>query len=79
MSQLNSCACWGEEPIELSHIEGQRLVSGMLREMNARYVYYDQLLNNAFKAYDDYLKRAKRFDNLNNVVRAIENYSESSH
>ena len=69
----------GKEPIELSQIDGQRLVSGLLREMNARYVYYDQLLNSAFMAYDDYLRRAKRFDNLNNVVRAIENYSESSH
>ena len=69
----------GEEPIELSHIDGQRLVKELLRVQDARYVLYDQLLRDAFKAYDDYLKRAKRFDNLNNVVRAIENYSESSH
>lgn len=68
----------GKEPIELSHIDGQRLVNAMLRAVDARCVYYDQLLNNAFKAYDDYLKRAKRFDHLSDVVRAIENYPDSS-
>ena len=68
----------GEEPIEMSQIDGQRLVNTMLGAVDARCVYYDQLLSNAFKAYDDYLKRAKRFDHLSDVVRAIENYPESS-
>lgn len=68
----------GQEPVELSHSDGHRRVNSMLRSVDARYVYYDQLLNNAFKAYDDYLKSAKRIDQLSNVVRAIENYSNSS-
>lgn len=68
----------GKEPIEVSHIDGQRLVNATLRAVDARCVYYDQLLNNAFKAYDDYLKRTKRFDRLSDVVRAIENYPDSS-
>lgn len=68
----------GQEPVELSHFDGHRRVNSMLRSVDARYVYYDQLLNNAFKAYDDYLKSAKRIDQLSNVVRAIENYSNSN-
>lgn len=68
----------GREPVELSHSDGHRRVNSMLQAVDARYVYYDQLLNNAFKAYDDYLKSAKRIDQLSNVVRAIENYSNSS-
>ena len=68
----------GKKPVESSHNDGDRLVNSMLQAVDARHVYYDQLLNNAFKAYDDYLKRAKRIDELGNVVRAIENYSDSS-
>ena len=76
---VESVFCLGKEPIELSHFDGHRLVHETFMALDARYVYYDQLLDNAFKAYDDYLKRTNRFDHLNNVVRAIENYSESGH
>ena len=68
----------GRELIESSNTGGQSRVKAILGAVDARFVFYDQLLSNAFKAYGDYLKRAKQFDHLGNVIRAIENYPESS-
>ncbi len=42
---------------------------------NARIVFYDQLLDNAYKAYKDYMKHNKSVTYLANVIRAIENYA----
>lgn len=67
----------GASPTEVSQIGGRERIDGMLREHNARYVTYDELLRHAFEAYSDYLIKGREADRLSKVVEAIENYSES--
>ena len=68
----------GEELIESSQEDGEDLVAGTLETYGARYVNYDQLLNNAYKAYDDYLKSTKQVNRLSDVIEAIDNFSATS-
>lgn len=69
----------GNPPIEWSGPKGRELVEGTLAVHNARYVDYEQLLNNAFQAYADYSEKHKQVDRLTEVIRNIENFvSENS-
>ena len=65
----------GKVPIEWNDADGKRTVENVLGVLNARYVNYDELLENSFQAYSDYLQRAKRVDSLGEVIRAIEDYA----
>ena len=66
----------GRAPIEWENPGGQTTVEQTLNGVNARYVSYDELLQNAFQAYSDYLKKTKVIDNLGKVMKAIDDYAD---
>ncbi len=68
----------GKPPKEWSSPGGQTRIENSLAAMNARIVFYDQLLANAEKSYQDYLKQRKVVDTLANVIDAIDNYAPSA-
>jgi len=43
--------------------------------VDARIVYYDDLLANAEKAYADYLEAHKKIDKLWGIFKAIDNFA----
>ena len=67
----------GEPPVEWEGTDGKKTVEDTLDVLNARYVNYDELLENSFQAYSDYLQRARLMDRLGDVIDAIENYGEN--
>ena len=67
----------GKPPIEWNEPDGQNMVERMLNAVNARYVSYDQLLDNADQAYSDYQQRTKQtVEGLDRVIRAINDYAK---
>ena len=66
----------GRPPREWDHPNGKQLVENTLSVQGARYVHYDALLENAFQAYKDYLKKAKVVDRLGEVIRAIDDFGK---
>tara|TARA_R110002049_G_scaffold20717_7_gene75933 strand:+ start:694 stop:2700 length:2007 start_codon:yes stop_codon:yes gene_type:complete len=64
----------GSPPKEWSNPDGKELVEDTLAAQNARYVNYSKLLEDAFQAYNDYLKRGKAIDRLGEVIKAIEDF-----
>ncbi len=67
----------GKPPLEESDEGGQQVVEGTLAAVNARYVNYDALLHNAFEAYRDYRSKRQQFDWLSEVIKEIDDYSDS--
>jgi hypothetical protein len=66
----------GQEPREWRNPhDGKTRVINQLKENRARVVFYDQLLNNAEKAYSDYLAQRGVVDTLGQVIAAIEDYA----
>ena len=65
----------GRPPSEWSNPDGQALVEDMLKVQNARYVSYDELLENSYQAYSDYLRQAKVVKGLGKVIGAIDDYA----
>lgn len=68
----------GQEPREWSNPNGKTRVINQLKENRARIVFYDQLLNNAEKAYSDYLAQRGVVDTLGQVIAAIEDYAPTA-
>ncbi len=68
----------GKVPTEWNSPDGKRTVEEVLRALNARYVHYDELLENSFRAYSDYLEGAKVLDHLGEVISAIDDYAGAS-
>lgn len=66
----------GKPPIEWEDTDGKRTVEEVLGALNARYVNYDELLENSFQAYSDYLQHTKMLDHLGRVIGAIDDYAE---
>lgn len=65
----------GKPPREWSDPLGQNRTTQQLRESNARIVFYNELLENAEKAYSDYLKHKGDLDVLGKVIAAIDDYN----
>ena len=67
----------GKPPSDWSdHPDKARESIAQLRSSyNARIVFYDKLLADAYKAYKDYIEHNKSVTYLSNVIRAIENYA----
>ncbi|MCY4528324.1 MAG: ATP-binding protein [Chloroflexi bacterium] len=65
----------GKPPTEWENPDGRRIVEETLRVQQARYVNYDQLLENASQAYSDYMKRKSAVDRLSKIIREIEEYA----
>ena len=65
----------GKPPREWSDVDGQAQVEDTLKVQNARYVNYDELLENSYQAYSDYLRQAKVVKGLGKVIGAIDDYA----
>ncbi len=65
----------GAFPREWNNIGGQDQLAQQLRGSNARIVFYNELLENAEKAYSDYLKHKGTLDVLGKVIAAIDDYA----
>lgn len=65
----------GKQPREYSNEDGPKIVKETLDPLNARIVLYKNLLNDAYKAYSDYLKERKTIDRLAEVIKEIEDYA----
>lgn len=50
---------------------GKSYVDQLLRPLNARVVYYEQLIQGALQAYGDYLKLSKETDRIDQIVKMI--------
>ncbi len=68
----------GKEPPEWSNVGGKGRSIDLLRRIyNARIVFYDKLLNDAYEAYADYTKQRQHTTYLEGVIGAIEDYAPS--
>jgi len=65
----------GREPPEYKTATGAKGVADSLRSVDARIVFYDELLTNAQQAYGDYLEAHMKIDKLWGVFEAIENFA----
>ena len=68
----------GKPPREWNDPGGRKLVEDTLAAQDARWVKYDQLLNNAYQAYSDYSEKQKHVDRLTEVIKNIENFVPDS-
>ena len=66
----------GRPPREWTDEGGKKVVRDVLAAQDARYVNYDELLENAFQAYGDYFRRGRALGPLDDVIRAIEDYED---
>ena len=65
----------GKEPQDWTNPRNKEVSLEGLKPYGARIVFYDQLLRDAYDAYDDYMKRRKAVDRLAKVMRAIDDYA----
>ena len=68
----------GKPPPEWKGKTGQADVRASLKTVDARIVFYDQLLTNAQKAYADYLEEHVKVDKLWAVFDAIDDFAPPS-
>lgn len=65
----------GKYPTEHEDPDGPEFIEKTLEGLNARIVYYDFLLDQAGRAYQDYLKADKAKTRLMNLLKDIEDFS----
>lgn len=65
----------GKAPPEYATPTGAGGVAETLKSVNARIVFYDELLTNAEQAYADYLEEHVKVDKLWGVFKAIEDFA----
>lgn len=65
----------GKRPKQWSTPTGPRGVTDGLKIVDARHILYAELLENAEKAYDDYLKERVKTDRLWKIFEGIENFA----
>lgn len=68
----------GKEPTEWKNPDGQKRFQDTLKNYNARLVFYNYLLDDAYRSYADYLQKAKYLDRLQNIIQAIEDFGNPS-
>lgn len=68
----------GKEPQEWGDNIRKPKALEALKLYNARVVFYDRLLKDAYEAYRDYLKKRVLVDQLANVMQAIDDFSPSN-
>ena len=54
----------------------RELVTQMLNPAHCRIVYYDELINNAYRAYNEYINRSKETQRLVTVLEQLADESE---
>jgi hypothetical protein len=65
----------GKPPPEQKGATGRAGIEKSLQAVDARIVYYDELLGNAQTAYADYLEVHKKIDKLWGIFQAIDNFA----
>lgn len=65
----------GKRPPEWNDTRGQEDVAAALKAVDARLVFYDQLVGNAQKSYADYLEAHKKVDRLWDVFKSIDDFA----
>ena len=65
----------GRSPSDWSQQDGKENVTSTLKIYQARIVFYNELLENAYKSYQDYLKHKGDLDHLDKVMQAIDDYA----
>ncbi len=65
----------GKRPSEWSSPGGRERFDKTLATYNARIVFYDQLLKDAYSAYGDYLEKKEDVNDLAKVIAAIDDYA----
>ena len=68
----------GKHPPEWNDTRGQEDVAAALKAVDARLVFYDQLVDNAQKSYADYLEAHKKVDRLWDVFKSIDDFVPQS-
>ena len=68
----------GKHPPEWNYTRGQEDVAAALKAVDARLVFYDQLVDNAQKSYADYLEAHKKVDRLWDVFKSIDDFVPQS-
>ena len=68
----------GKPPAEWHNAGGKERMTQVLVPYKARIVFYDQLLKDAYSAYDAYLKQKRVLAHLSKVIQAIDDYVPSS-
>lgn len=68
----------GEAPPEWNQADDGEDVQRALAAVDARLVFYDQLLDHSYRAYADYLEAHKKIDRLWKIFQAIENFADES-
>ena len=64
----------GKPPREYADAGGKEVVKGTLEVQKARYLDYGELLENAYRAYQDYLSHKHAIGRLDGLIKAIEDY-----
>ena len=65
----------GRPPSEWNDLGGKKLVKMALEPYRARFVLYDELLQNAYQAYSDYQNKRQSVDRLHDIIQAIEDFA----
>lgn len=65
----------GSPPREWELFNERQRIEDLLKVNNARFITYDNLLDNAFEAYSDYSKKQKRVDRLSQIINEIDDYA----
>ena len=68
----------GKRPKEWHERSGPERVQGALKALDARLIFYDEVLTNAKNAYGDYLKLHEKIDPLWKIFKGIDNFTIDS-
>ncbi len=65
----------GKEPTDWTTSENRTRSQEALKIFHSRVVFYDQLLNDARRTYQDYMKNRDVVDKLDEIIKAIDDYA----
>ena len=68
----------GEPPREWRRDRGREDVEATLKSVDARLMFYDQLLDHSRRAYADYLEKHKKIDKLWKIFEGINDFAAST-
>lgn len=68
----------GREPADWSNFNGRQTSDRMLGAINARVVMYQQLIENAMRAYSDFTQKQKKAGRISQLIREIEEWEPES-
>jgi hypothetical protein len=65
----------GRDPSDWTSEQAKNQSTNALKELSTRIVFYEQLLHDAHKTYQDYFENRVTVDKLHEIIQAIENYA----